>query len=270
MAEREQVLLEHAFVLHQRPYRDSSQLLECVTATHGRVGLVAKGSRRAGSRQRALLQPFVPLRVSWVRRGELGRLTNVEVAAQGDALAERGPALAGQGPALAGHGPALVGRRPALAGHGLLGGFYMNELLLRLTARGDPNPEVFSCYSRRLALLTETERLARELRFFELELLRALGYGLELDGDAETGEPLRAECCYVYELERGLSRAAGLDDDADVYSGRDLQSLRDGVLDDDGSLRTAQRLLGRALKAHLGERPLKSRLVLQDIVSRGL
>jgi DNA repair protein RecO (recombination protein O) len=242
MAEREQVLLEHAFVLHQRPYRDSSQLLECITATHGRVGLVARGSRRAGSRQRALLQPFVPLRVSWVRRGELGRLINVE----------------------------SNGQAPALAGHGLLAGFYMNELLLRLTARGDPNAEVFSCYSRRLALLTETERLARELRFFELELLHALGYGLELDGDAETGEPLKAECFYVYELERGLRRTDDVDADADVYSGRDLESLRNRMLADDGSLRTAQRLLGRALKAHLGERPIMSRLVLQDIVSRGL
>jgi DNA repair protein RecO (recombination protein O) len=243
MAEREQVLLEHAFVLHQRPYRDSSQLLECMTAVHGRVGLVARGSRRPGNRQRALLQPFVPLRVSWVRRGELGRLTNVESA----------------------------GLSYALAGHGLLAGFYMNELLLRLTARGDPNGDVFSCYSRRLALLTETGRLARELRFFELELLNALGYGLELDGDSETGEPLRAECSYVYELERGLRLVDNVADaDADVFSGRDLQSLRDRVLDDDSSLRTAQRLLGRALRAHLGERPLKSRLVLQDIVSRGL
>ena len=242
MAEREQVLLEHAFVLHQRPYRDSSQLLECMTAVHGRVGLVARGSRRAGSRQRALLQPFVPLRVSWLRRGELGRLTNVESA----------------------------GSSYALTGHGLLAGFYMNELLLRLTARGDPNAEVFSCYSRRLAQLAKTERLARELRLFELELLTPLGYGLELDGDSETGEPLRAECSYVYELERGLRRVESVDEDADVYSGLDLQSLRDRALDDDGSLRTAQRLLGRALKAHLGERPLKSRLVLQDIVSRGL
>jgi DNA repair protein RecO (recombination protein O) len=244
MAEREQVLLEHTFVLHQRPYRDSSQLLECMTAAHGRVGLVAKGSRRAGSRQRALLQPFMPLRVSWVRRGELGSLTSVEPA----------------------------GQSYALAGHGLLAGFYMSELLLRLTARGDPNAEVFSCYSRCLAQLTGTERLARELRIFELELLQALGYGLELDGDSATGEPLRAECSYVYELEQGLSRVEHADAvaDADVYSGRDLESLRDRMLDDDGSLRTAQRLLGRALKNHLGERPLKSRLVLQDIVSRGL
>jgi DNA repair protein RecO (recombination protein O) len=242
MAEREQVLLERGYVLHQRPYRDSSQLLECMTAAHGRMGLVARGSRRAATRQRALLQPFVPITLSWIRRGDLGRLTHVEA-----------------------DGPSHV-----LAGQRLLAGYYANELLLRLLARGDPNGEVFSCYSRCLAQLGAAPSLARALRVFELELLRALGYGLELDGDAVTGEPLRQELRYVYELERGLRRADAQDSDTDFYSGRDLIALRELALEDDASLRTAQRLLGRVLREHLGERPLKSRLVLQDIVSRGL
>jgi len=242
MAEREQVLLVSGFVLHQRPYRDSSQLLECMTATHGRIGLVARGSRRAGNRQRALLQSFMPLRLSWVRRGELGRLTNVEP----DGLSY------------------------ALEGQRLLAGFYTNELLLRLTARSDPNPEVFSCYSRCLAQLAEATKFARTLRVFELHLLGALGYGLELDGDSATGEPLREDARYVYELEQGLRRVELADADTDSYQGRDLLSLRDLKLDDESSVRTAQRLLGRVLRAHLGERPLQSRLVLQDIVSRGL
>ena len=242
MAEREQVLLERGFVLHQRPYRDSSQLLECITAAHGRMGLVARGSRRTGNRQRAFLQPFVPLALSWVRRGELGRLTHVEAS----------------------------GQSYSLEGQRFLAGCYANELLLRLMARGDPNAEVFSCYSRCLARLAEPGGAARTLRIFELELLRALGYGLALDGDAETGEPLRAEASYVYELEHGFRRAAIADTDEDRYPGRDLLALRELQLDDDASLRTAQRVLGRALKAHLGDRPLKSRLVLQDIVSRGL
>jgi DNA repair protein RecO (recombination protein O) len=242
MAEREQVLLEPGFVLHQRPYRDSSQLLECMTAAHGRMGLVARGSRRAATRQRALLQPFVPLKLSWIRRGDLGRLTHVEA----------------------------IGPSYSLEGQRLLAAFYANELLLRLLARGDPNGDAFSCYSRCLAKLGETTSVARTLRVFELELLRALGYGLELDGDTDTGEPLRAESRYVYELEHGFRRAQGADPDEDCYPGRDLLALRALTLDDDASLRTAQRLLGRALRAHLGERPLKSRLVLQDIVSRGL
>jgi DNA repair protein RecO (recombination protein O) len=242
MAEREQVLLERGFVLHQRPYRDSSQLLECMSAGHGRMGLVARGSRRAGKGQRALLQPFAPLKLSWVRRGDLGRLTHVEA-----------------------DGPSH-----ALEGQPLLAGFYVNELLLRLTARGDPNPDAFSCYSRCLAQLGGAQSVARTLREFELELLRALGYGLELGSDSATGEPLRADSSYVYELELGFRPAERTDSDEDKYPGRDLLALRDLKLDDEASLRTAQRLLGRALKAHLGERPLKSRLVLQDIVSRGL
>lgn len=242
MAEREQVLLEQGFVLHHRPYRDSSQLVECLTSIHGRVGLVARGSRRAASRQRALLQPFVPVRLSWLRRGELGRLTHVEAE---------------------GLGYVLEGQR-------LLGGFYANELLLRLLARGDPNGDAFSCYSRCLAQLAGTAALARTLRVFEFELLAALGYGLELENDATTGEPVSAEAFYVFELEHGLRRAAQGSPDEDVYPGRDLLSLTRLGLEDDGSLRTAQRLLGRVLRAHLGERPLKTRLVLQDIVSRGL
>jgi len=242
MAEREQVLLERGFVLHQRPYLDSSQLLECMTVGHGRVGLVARGSRRAQNRQRALLQPFVPLRVSWVRRGELGRLTHVEPD----------------------------GQSLALEGQRLLAGFYANELLLRLLARGDANGEVFSCYSRCLVQLAEVASLPRTLRVFELTLLRALGYGLELDGESATGKPLHEGSRYVYELEQGFRLATAADSDADAYSGRELIALRSLALEDDDSLRAAQRLLGRVLRAHLGDRPLQSRLVLQDIVSRGL
>jgi DNA repair protein RecO (recombination protein O) len=242
MADREQVLLEPGFVLHQRPYRDSSQLLECVTAVHGRVGLVARGSRRAGSRQRALLQPFMPLKLSWIRRGDLGRLIQVEPDAASYAL----------------------------EGQRLMAGFYASELLLRLTARGDPNAEVFSCYSRCLAELAGATNLARTLRLFEIDLLGALGYGLELAGESSTGEPLREDTRYVYELEQGFRRVEIADADTDNYSGRDLLSLRDRRLDDESAVRTAQRLLGRMLREHLGDRPLQSRLVLQDMVSRGL
>ena len=103
MADRESVKLAHAYILHHRPYRNTSQLLDCLTREHGLVTLVAQGSRRPKGGQRAVLQPFLPVLISWVRRGELGRLTHVEL------------------------------RPPAneLNGERLLAGFYMNELLLR-------------------------------------------------------------------------------------------------------------------------------------------
>jgi DNA repair protein RecO (recombination protein O) len=242
MAEREEVLLEHAFVLHQRAYRNTSQLIDCVTATHGRVALVAQGSKRGIASRRALLQPFIPLTLSWVRRGDLGRLTHVEATA-------------------ASHD---------LGADALLAGFYINELLLRLTARGDPNAEIFSCYSRCLAALAERAKVARTVRLFELQLLRALGYGLELAVDVDSGAPLQADSRYLFELERGPRKASLADGHDEVYTGHELMSLRDETLADEASLRAAHRLLARVLRVYLGDRPLQSRLVLQDIVRRGL
>ena len=241
MTDRERVLLERGFVLHHRPFRNTSQLLECLTSDHGRVGLVANGSRRAGKGQRAYLQPFAPLRLSWVRRGELGRLTQVEPEAAGFAL----------------------------RGQRLLAGYYVNELVMRLTARSDPNSDVFECYRDCLSALAGSAALARTVRLFELSLLRALGYGFDLDRDASTGEPLQPERRYVFELEHGPKAAVDSSDGA-TYWGRELMSIHSRSLDDRDSLRAAKRLLGRVLGAYLGQRPLKTRAVLADIVELGL
>lgn len=242
MADRETVLLERGFVLHQRPYRNTSQLIECVTASHGRVGLVARGTRGGRGGRRALLQPFTPLRLSWTRRGELGTLTDVEPD----------------------------GAPAALTGEALLAAYYANELVLRLVPRGDPNEAVFSCYSDCLSNLAASSSVSRTLRLFELRLLRALGYGLELEREIETGEPLRPDGRYLYDPEQGPRSAGDRVEDEHAYWGRELLALGRETLEDEESLRAARRLLGGILTGHLGERPLKSREVLKDIVARGL
>ncbi len=80
------VLLEPGFILHSRPYRESSVLLEALSREHGRIGLVAKGARGARSRWKSLLQPFRPLLLSWTQRGELGTLTGADQVAAPPAL----------------------------------------------------------------------------------------------------------------------------------------------------------------------------------------
>jgi DNA repair protein RecO (recombination protein O) len=240
MSDREAVLLERGFVLHHRPYRNSSLLVDCLTEGYGRIGLVAQGSRRTATGQRALLQPFLPLRLSWIRRGELGRLTQVEAAS----------------------GPL------ELSGTALLAGFYVNELMLRLLQRGDRNEAIYSCYSSCVLELSARTRVSRSLRLFELALLEALGYGVELGRDVHTGEPLRPDAAYVFEPEAGPARREARAAE-EQFSGRDLISLRDRALNDPDSLRAAKRLLGGILRTHLGERPLKSREVMKEIYDGG-
>ncbi len=242
MTERESVQLEDAYLLHQRAYRNTSQIVECLTTDHGLIALVAQGSRRPKGGQRAILQPFLPLRISWIRRGELGRLTQAE---------PRAPAAE------------LDGRR-------LLAGFYLNELVIRLLARGDANAAAYSCYSRALVDLGTGISTAASLRLFEYRFLEALGYGLNLNDEVDNDEPIRADARYQFEPEVGARCVKGETTADDVFWGRELISLRDEKLEDEASLHAARRLLARAMQPYLGDRPLRTREVLKDLVAAGV
>lgn len=165
-----------AFILHARPYRETSILLECLTRDHGRVGLIARGVRRERTRMsRALLQPLVPLQISWSGRGELATLSQVEAA----------------------------GATFALQGDILLCALYLNELVLRLMPRQDTQPLVFAGYLETLARLTREESPAWTLRRFERDLLAHLGYAVLMHCDADSGEALVADRKYSYRHEHG-------------------------------------------------------------------
>ena len=110
------VLLQSSFVLHRRPYRDTSLLLEVFSQEYGRLGLVARGAVSPRSRWKGLLQPFAPLLLSWSGAGELATLTAAEEA----------------------------GCPIPLPPHRVLAGLYINELLLRLLPRLDPHPGLFA------------------------------------------------------------------------------------------------------------------------------
>ncbi|HLA75156.1 MAG TPA: DNA repair protein RecO [Gammaproteobacteria bacterium] len=231
------VTLQPAYVLHQRPYRDTSSLIEVFTPSFGRVGIVAKGSRSAKSRMQGLLQPFQALLVSWSGRGELVTLTGCESG----------------------------GPPRQLAGQVLVSGFYMSELLLRLLHRHDPHPVLFQAYSEALAALDQTNQQQRALRIFEKRLLQELGYALILDHQADTGEPLVADSVYNYELEKGPLPHDTLNEHELTLHGRSLMSLANEELNDTLSLRESKRLTRAALALYLGGKPLHSRKLLADL-----
>src|SRR5690606_20348700 len=117
---------EPAFVLHARPWRESSLLVEALTAAHGRLGLVARGVRSARRQPlRAALQPLQYVRLDAVQQGELAQLRQAEA----------------------------LDAAPALTGEATLAAFYVNELVLRLAPRNDPQPELFDAYATMRARL---------------------------------------------------------------------------------------------------------------------
>jgi DNA repair protein RecO (recombination protein O) len=241
MNSEQRVLMQPAYVLHQRPYRDSSAIVELFTPEHGRAGVVAKGIKRPRSPWRGLLQAFQPLLVSWSGRGELATLTGVE---------SRGE----------------LARLPSAV---MASGFYLNELLMRLLHRHDAQLELFSCYDatlRQLACLPASkaplqEALEGRLRHFEVQLLAVLGYGLVLDHEVERGTPLAPEQCYRYHLDHGPMAAAGQEGGIAVH-GETLLALAAGELVSARARHEAKQLMRAALGRHLGSKPLYSRQLL--------
>ena len=112
------IQLAPAYILHHRPYRDTSRILEVITRDHGRLSLFARGVRGPKAKLAAVLQPFQLLLVSWSGRGEAAQLTGAESAD---------------------HNPPM----PAVC---LMASFYLNELLMKLTTRHDPLPALFDDY----------------------------------------------------------------------------------------------------------------------------
>ena len=69
---------QRAFVLHSRPWSETSLMLDVFTEESGRVRLVAKGARSKRSTLKGALQPFPPLLLRFGGRGEVKTLRILE------------------------------------------------------------------------------------------------------------------------------------------------------------------------------------------------
>lgn len=230
--QRQRIDHEPAYVLHARPFGDTSLLLEVFTAHHGRIGLIAKGARAPKSKKRALLQMLQPLLLSWRDSGELGTLTAVEAVSQ----------------------------PVSLTGEPLFCAWYANELLIKLCSRHDPHPELFAAYAGLLLRLEHDAEAA--LRAYERVLLDALGYGLALE------DGLDAEGDYAFDAAQGLRPAAARIAQQDGFAGASLIALRDDALHTPQQYLDARRLLRLALAPLLNGRVLDSAKLLREL--RGL
>jgi DNA repair protein RecO (recombination protein O) len=232
------VQLAPAYILHHRPYRDTSRILEVLTRDHGRLSLFARGVRGPKAKLASALQPFQLLLLSWSGRGEASQLTGAESAE---------------------HDPPL----PASS---LMASFYLNELLLKLTTRHDPQPTLFDDYRQTVESLRRSAPLEATLRIFEKRLLDALGYGLDLATEAQTGKPIEPDGYYHFRPAQGLfptvAEAAG------ALAGQSLVNLANEHLQGARALDDCRRLLKVALAQCLEGRELVTRAVAISVARR--
>ena len=116
-AQARRAQLAPGYILHHHPYRDTSRILEVFTRDAGRISIFARGVRGPKAKLASELQPFRLLLLSWSGKGEAPMLVGAESAPD-------------------------QGTMPPAC---LMSGFYLNELLLKLTHRHDPVSGVFLC-----------------------------------------------------------------------------------------------------------------------------
>lgn len=228
----ERVDQQPAYILHTRPWRETSLIVEAFTADWGRVSLVARGARRAQSSLKTRLLSFQPLWLSWYGKSALRTLHDAEW--QGGAL--------------------------SLAGRALMCGFYINELLLKLLAPDDPHEALYGHYQVTLQALSAAADPQPVLRRFELALLSELGYAQTLDHRAD-GRPVRAAERYGYAYGEGVvAPGAG-----PGYSGQALLAMAAGDFSDAATLAAAKQLMRALINHYLGDQVLHTRQLLLDL-----
>lgn len=238
----QRIQLQPAYVLHQRPYRDTSRIVELFTRDCGRLTVFARGVRGGKAGWSATLQAFQPILVSWSGKGEAGQLNAAE----------------------------LVGEPCALPAARLMSGFYLNELIMKLLHVHDPHAEVFALYDATVQVLKSPADEVSALRIFEKRLLQALGFGLLLDCEAENGATIESDCCYRYVIEHGpLKVNAPANATKGVFSGAALLALAGERLDDAQHRHELRYLLRAALDRLLEGRKLQSREILSELRQLG-
>lgn len=217
---------EPVFVLHRRPYRETSLIVELLSARFGRIAGVARGARGPRSALRAFGEPFRPLEAGWTRKGEMATLVAAEP----------------------------LGQSITLTGRALWCGLYANELVLRLLPRDLEEPEVFLAYADLLPQLREAERQGPALRRFEWVLLSSLGVAPEIDVVGEDRIALDPEGRYRIDPDRGPEAAKG----RDAVSGQALRALAAGQALGPADAAALRRPMRELIERQLDGRPLQT------------
>lgn len=234
---------DRAWILHRYAYGDSSLVVEFFSQQHGRLGLLAKGARRPRSAF-ASIEAGRPLWIRWLGKGELPLLVQAEE----------------------------LGIRQPLNTLQSLSLFYMNELLLRLTQRGDPFPEFFEEYESTIKALNDVSNIAWNLRRYERHLLTALGWAADLRQCGHCGIALSPGTTWFYATQAGIfcpRHAPG--EGATAIPAEVLEWLSGPMNSPPACGYNAQlrQYLERELQVHLGSRALESRRLLTAYWQRG-
>ena len=218
---------EHCFLLHARSFGDTSIIADVFTESSGKISIMAKGAKNPRSKFFGHLLPFSALRIIVTGKSEMKTLTQIDSNFVSQSV--KGP-------------------------HDLYTYLYVNELMMRLLPKGLPNQELYDLYQKFVELARADAISDLDLRVFELNLLDALGYGINFDTDSKENSEFKEATLYSFIPEKGFHRS----NDANGFSAQEIKAIKNRALEGIDKLKLKQ-LLQVAIGACLDGRELSSR-----------
>lgn len=236
----QKVDVEPVFVLHSRPFRNSSLLVELFSQHYGRLSAVANSARGPKSRYKGILQPFRLLLASWSGKRELKSLGQLE----------------------------LSGLPVRLQGSCLFCGYYLNELLMHFLVKDDANSVLFLAYQQALfGLAQSSANIEQILRQFERRLLIELGYGLQFAVEAASRQLIRPDGFYTLVADRGFMPVGELQrEQSMVFAGQHLLAIDQQQWQLPGVLPAAKKIFRYLIQYHLNGKPINSRELIRAML----
>ena len=222
----------HAYILHSRPYRETSALVTFIAPQKGKFNAIVRGVKGPKAKNKsALIQPFQRLELRWKsnERSELVNLQSIEFAQLNFPLQSTANIC----------------------------GLYANELLYRLMFPQVEAQTIFHVYEQLLYSLVKTQALDKAeqqaqiewgLRQFEYHILSEWLEGFAL----ENIEHFSPDCRYEFIPDWGWRQ------NAQGILGSDLQCLQNQEFSQQ-SLPVLKRLMRFQVFNLLGNKPLNTR-----------
>ena len=229
--------LEPSIVLHTRPFKETSLLVDLFTRNHGKISVIAKGAKRPKSKIGIIKTPSCLFFVSCTGRGELKILTHCEIKEYFFPIAEAFNSVV-----------------------------YLNELLIKLLEKEDAHPEIFDHYLIVCSSLKRKnkEKLEKNLRSFELTLLKEIGYGLNLNFEGNSDIEIKEDTSYKFVPSVGFLPQSNSESNKNNFSGRDILNLSTGNFSSPDTLLASKQIMRLAIDFHLGNKTLKIREYLSQ------
>ena len=231
------ITLEPAFVLHTRPYQETSIIVDFFTKSFGRVNAIAKGAKRPKSPLRSVLTPASKLSITLSGKSDLKTLSSIEITDH-----------------------FYLNNSVSLNSV-----IYVNELITKCTEKEDPHKIIFDQYENLLKNLsneTNPPDLEKILRNFELNLLQEMGYGIDLSRDSDSNKKINKDCEYLFDPTKGFVLNTANNALTKLFSGEDIINFDKGDFEKKGTRDTAKIIMRKALDFHLGNKTLNIRKYL--------